>query len=75
MSNNGNSTGKIPFLDLVTLHNELEAELVPCFRTSCELPVSLAALPSRSSSEISRRFATRAIVSASAAAPTPFVLR
>src|SRR6202050_3675906 len=30
ISNNNN--GKIPFLDLVTLHQELEAELVPVFQ-------------------------------------------
>jgi len=32
MPNNGLSNEKIPFLDLVTLHQELEAELVPVFQ-------------------------------------------
>jgi dTDP-4-amino-4,6-dideoxygalactose transaminase len=32
MTNNGSNNEKIPFLDLVTLHQELEAELVPVFQ-------------------------------------------
>lgn len=32
MTNNGSRTDKIPFLDLVNLHRELEAELVPVFQ-------------------------------------------
>jgi dTDP-4-amino-4,6-dideoxygalactose transaminase len=32
MANNGSDNERIPFLDLVTLHQELEAELVPVFQ-------------------------------------------
>jgi dTDP-4-amino-4,6-dideoxygalactose transaminase len=32
MTNNGSNNEKIPFLDLVTLHHELEPELVPIFQ-------------------------------------------
>lgn len=32
MSNNGTNNKNIPFLDLVTMHQELEAELVPVFK-------------------------------------------
>jgi len=32
MTNNGSNNKQIPFLDLVTLHQELEAELVPVFQ-------------------------------------------
>jgi dTDP-4-amino-4,6-dideoxygalactose transaminase len=32
MTNNGSKSEKIPFLDLVTLHQELEGELVPVFQ-------------------------------------------
>ena len=35
MSSNGNN-GHIPFVDLVTLHKELQDELVPVFRTALE---------------------------------------
>ena len=69
-----NDTNRIPFLDLVTPHRELEAELVGVFKTTLATAALSAARSWKASRGISRNSATPIFVWEWAAERTLYVL-